>query len=1525
MCGCVFRVEKQKMNLKKAIATFILSGSICALGVVVSAPPVSASVSAYCASVGATQVGSTQECLKAFTATGSTTWTLPSGITTVRYLVVGGGGAGQQGYASSCTNSRGGAGGSILASTSASVQSGATLSITIGAGGSQGGSWGSVGTSGGSSSLSGGGLSVTASGGATSVNNGAGTSGPLNDITGTSLNYGSGGGRTGSGNGAGHNQPNRGGGGAAGSYVDFSFGSCTGPFSASAGEVGQAGVVYIRFAAAVAPSVTGSNAPTGSTQVGSTLTSATTYNAVPAPSMTYQWQSSSDGTNWTDVSGANASTFVPTADQVNQFIRVRTTATNDSGTANDDSPSVGPITVPATGTPSVATASDLGDSNSDSITSDTTPTMEATGLVVGATVSMTATNGSDTVTCTFVATSTTGGCSLPELSDGTWSVTSSQSLNGVSSTPSPARSVSIDSTPPGVPTYSFTSGGSPLSNGGATSSNSISLASGPTSSGSSSISCSLNGGPRQTPCPSTFSPLVSGANNIAFTAVDAAGNETTDTFSFNYLGQSSASLATSSDTGVSNSDRITSDNTPQIDVGGLVLGAQVTVTASNGGLTESCTFTATASTGSCSLPELSDGSWSIASVQTLGGSSTSPSTPVNISVDTQSPSAPGAPTAIPTGGTPVANQISAATTGVSLSASIAAGEATGGRAEFYLNGVLVGTDSSISAGDTSVTVSPNLADLTASGDLTVQLFDAAGNSIAGQSSTPVSVDRTVPAVNSFVPSTGQSLNTATDPLSFDLVMSEPISGLTGSDFTNAGTATGCVFTPSASSGTSFRVTVTGCSAGTVLPQLNAGSITDGVNSGPATNMSVSGANGINFITTAPTGTGVPTLTASTGSMTTLGSTLVSSAGSWNDQGDSTATTSYRWQVCTDPADVNSCTDISGATGSSFVPTASLDGAYIRSVTTRTNAAGTSTSQASVMTGPMSRGTQTVTFAGPSTQTFSTDPIALGGTSSSGLALTYTSLTPTVCTTSGAQVTMLSSGTCTVEASHPGDGMFLPATPVQQSFTVNRASQNVAITTPTQAIAVGSSISLAATAPGGGAITYAVTSGGAFCSVTGSTLLSTGVGDCTVEATIAQDGPYLTATSTPVTFQARTGRTASLNVPNGALLSDGSVDVVASLSDGSAPTITAGPSTVCRASGTKIELIGIGECSVSATASANATHTGAESGVKVFRVGGPPSAPVINGVRINGGNASVDIRSGAQVGAAAVADSYTVTATPRGGGAPITVTCTTLPCIVPGLKPGETYDFSAVAHGLVGEKQASSTATSYGPVIVGALPQDVARLDQTPLNFGAGWVTATARLKNSQAGRVSHVMFMVRNSDGTTARTVRVKVPPNARRVSTRIPRLTDGQRIVTFVENDFGVSRKSPKRRNVIQGPTANGRDTAGQPQLMGESLLVDRIIFDPASPMLDTRDREHLTRLARELRGRGGLLLISGFARQNLIDSSKFLTNLSIERARNVANYLSSQGVRAWIRFDGYGAITSSPGIADDRRVEIRWSSAGR
>ena len=91
---------------------------------------------------------------------------------------------------------------------------------------------------------------------------------------------------------------------------------------------------------------------------------------------------------------------------------------------------------------------------------------------------------------------------------------------------------------------------------------------------------------------------------------------------------------------------------------------------------------------------------------------------------------------------------------------------------------------------------------------------------------------------------------------------------------------------------------------------------------------------------------------------------------------------------------------------------------------------------------------TVTQAGPAVQTISFGPLsnmALGSapftvsaTASSGLAVSFASTTPSVCTLSGATVTLIGVGTCTIEATQAGDANYAAATPVDQSFQVTAA-------------------------------------------------------------------------------------------------------------------------------------------------------------------------------------------------------------------------------------------------------------------------------------------------------------------------------------------------------------------------------------------------------------------------------------------------------------------------------------------------------
>jgi uncharacterized repeat protein (TIGR02543 family) len=82
----------------------------------------------------------------------------------------------------------------------------------------------------------------------------------------------------------------------------------------------------------------------------------------------------------------------------------------------------------------------------------------------------------------------------------------------------------------------------------------------------------------------------------------------------------------------------------------------------------------------------------------------------------------------------------------------------------------------------------------------------------------------------------------------------------------------------------------------------------------------------------------------------VGTTLTSQV---TFSGAPTPTLSYQWKVCDDPSDVTTCTNISGATSASFVPTVSEEGKYIVVTTTATNSVGSNsaTSQPTLVINP----------------------------------------------------------------------------------------------------------------------------------------------------------------------------------------------------------------------------------------------------------------------------------------------------------------------------------------------------------------------------------------------------------------------------------------------------------------------------------------------------------------------------------------------------------------------------------------------
>ena len=142
--------------------------------------------------------------------------------------------------------------------------------------------------------------------------------------------------------------------------------------------------------------------------------------------------------------------------------------------------------------------------------------------------------------------------------------------------------------------------------------------------------------------------------------------------------------------------------------------------------------------------------------------------------------------------------------------------------------------------------------------------------------------------------------------------------------------------------------------------------------------------------------------------------------------------------------------------------------------------------------------QTITFPTIAAVTFGASPFGLSATASSGLAVSFTSTTTAACTVSGATVTLVAAGTCTIKASQAGNADYTAATNVYQSFAVHAEAQTITFPAiPATQLSAGS-VTLSATASSGLPVSYASTTT-SVCTVSGSTATLVAVGTCTIEA------------------------------------------------------------------------------------------------------------------------------------------------------------------------------------------------------------------------------------------------------------------------------------------------------------------------------------------------------------------------------------------------------------------------------------------
>jgi endoglucanase len=110
--------------------------------------------------------------------------------------------------------------------------------------------------------------------------------------------------------------------------------------------------------------------------------------------------------------------------------------------------------------------------------------------------------------------------------------------------------------------------------------------------------------------------------------------------------------------------------------------------------------------------------------------------------------------------------------------------------------------------------------------------------------------------------------------------------------------------------------------------------------------------------------------------------------------------------------------------------------------------------------------QSITFGTLATKTYGDAAFSLGGTASSGLAVSYSSTNPAVATVSGNTVTLQGAGTTSITATQAGNGSYSAAEPVARTLTVNAAPTLATSSAALTGAAVGTATGNSSVLPGG---------------------------------------------------------------------------------------------------------------------------------------------------------------------------------------------------------------------------------------------------------------------------------------------------------------------------------------------------------------------------------------------------------------------------------------------------------------------------
>ncbi|MEY2890789.1 MAG: hypothetical protein RJA98_697 [Pseudomonadota bacterium] len=174
--------------------------------------------------------------------------------------------------------------------------------------------------------------------------------------------------------------------------------------------------------------------------------------------------------------------------------------------------------------------------------------------------------------------------------------------------------------------------------------------------------------------------------------------------------------------------------------------------------------------------------------------------------------------------------------------------------------------------------------------------------------------------------------------------------------------------------------------------------------------------------------------------------------------------------------------------------------------------------------------QSIAFAALANRAFGSGSFSLAATASSGLAVSYSSLSPLVCSVSGNSVSLLDVGACAIAANQAGNASFAPASEALQTFSITLGAQTINFPAlPARSLSQGPFMP-GATASSGLVVVFSITTPSVCTVDAGGVVTPLAAGTCSLIAVQTGNTQYASATAVTQSFVVQAAVAHDADVP-----------------------------------------------------------------------------------------------------------------------------------------------------------------------------------------------------------------------------------------------------------------------------------------------------------------------------------------------------------------------------------------------------------